>query len=235
MNRDELKQAIKKIILQEITNNQFGTPDHADDVEGAKAVENLIGKDGKTISSPGTGKVVGDKKKHNVAFSRQSDDNYDVVSITNGSDRKTAKGLTLDNAVKFAKDHADASETSYVEKARAKSINSGKEIKPETPGTKVEDTMEESDEDTQKDIADDNDKKAEEKVDKDLAPINSDIASQMGGALVDKIEKIIDRVLKGKDKVEPKTAYLKTNSKMESPDKLTVKDKGTPALKEKKK
>jgi hypothetical protein len=35
-------------------------------------------------------------------------------------------------------------------------------------------------------------------------------------------------------KADTKTAFLKTDSKMESPDKLTVKTKETPALKEKK-
>ena len=231
MNRDELKQAIKKIILQEITNNQFGTPDHKEDVEGAKAVEKLVGKDGKVVSSPGTGKVVGDTNKHNVAFSKQGGDKYDVISITNGSDRKIAKGLTLEDAVKFAKDHAAETETSYVDKAREKSLNSGKEIKPEKVDAKVDDGMEEVKEKTQKDISDDNDKKAEEKPDKDLAAISDDISSQLGGELVDKLQKIIDRVVTGKDKVEPKTAYLKADSKMESPDKLTTKLKDTPALK----
>jgi len=53
--------------------------------------------------------------------------------------------------------------------------------------------------------------------------------------LVDKIEKIIDRVLKSKVKADAKSPFLKADSDKESSDKLTVKDKGTPELKEKKK
>ena len=51
--------------------------------------------------------------------------------------------------------------------------------------------------------------------------------------LTDKIEKIIDRILK--NKADAKTAHLKTDKDMESSDKLTTKLKDTPALKEKKK
>lgn len=242
MNRDLLKKAIKKLVLQEITNNQFGTPDVRGDEKAAKAAEKAVDEDGKVVNAPGTGKVVGDSPKHTFALSKQSDDNYDVMSIANGSERKTAKGLKLEDAVKFAKDHAEECEKSYVEKARAKSVNGGKEIKKEEDkkevagGNKVSNTdqMEDAEEETQIDIADDATTKADEKSDKELTAVDDDNSFQMGGELVDKIEKIIDRVLKSKDKVEPKTAHLKADSKMESPDKLTVKTKETPALKEKK-
>ena len=243
MNRDLLKKAIKKLVLQEITNNQFGTPDVRGDEKAAKAAEKAVDEDGKVVNAPGTGKVVGDSPKHTFALCKQSDDNYDVMSIANGSERKTAKGLKLEDAVKFAKNHAEECEKSYVEKARAKSVNGGKEIKKEEDkkevagGNKVSDTdqMEDAEEETQIDIADDATTKADEKSDKELTAVDDDNSFQMGGELVDKIEKIIDRVLKAKDKVEPKTAHLKADSKMESPDKLTIKQKDTPALKEKKK
>jgi hypothetical protein len=229
MNRDLLKKAIKQLVLQEITNNQFGTPDHSEDVAGGKAAEKCIAKDGKVINSAGTGKVVGDSPKHRFAFSKQSDDKYNVVSITNESERKTAVGLSLEDAVKFVKDHEKESEKSYVEKARAKSINAGKEVKEDSKKEQP-DTMEETDEETQVDIADDNDWKAEEKVDKKLAPVGKNNSAQQGGKLVDKVERVEDRVDDG-GKVEQKTAYLKVDSKMKSPNKLVVKDKGTPALK----
>jgi hypothetical protein len=93
--------------------------------------------------------------------------------------------------------------------------------------------MEETKEKNQVEISDKTDAKAEEKVDKKLAPITKDDSAPKGGDIVDKIEKIIDRVLK--DKAEPKTAHLKADKEMESPDKLRVKDKGTPALKDSKK
>lgn len=233
MNRDLLKKAIKKLVLQEITNNQFGTPDHTEDVAGTKAAEKAVGSEGKVISSPGTGKVVGDSPKHRFALSKQSDDCYNVVSITNESERKTAVGLSLEDAMKFVKDHEAASKQSYVEKARAKSVNAGKGVKEDSKEEQP-DTMEETDEDTQVEISDKNDYKAEEKVDKKLTPVNKDNSAPQGGKLVDKVERVEDRVDDG-GKVEPKTAHLKVDSKMKSPSKLVVKDKGTPALKDSKK
>jgi hypothetical protein len=232
MNRELLKKAIKKLVLQEIANNQFGTPDHKEDTEATKAAEKIAGKDGKVINSPGTGKVVADKAKHSVAFSKQSDDCYNVVSITNGSDRKTAKNLKLEDAVEFAKKHAEESEKSYTEKAYDKSLK-GFGKKPAKVEEKEEaDKMDNVDSETQKDIADDTDVKAEEKADKENAPINKDVSAPMGGTIVDKIEKIIDRILK--NKADAKTAHLKTDKDMESSDKLSVKLKDTPALKDKK-
>ena len=233
MNRDILKKAIKKLIIKEITNNQFGTPDTKNDFEATKAAEKVAGKDGGVIKAPGTGKVVADNAKHSVAFSKQSDDSYNVVSITNGSDRKTAKNLKLEDAVEFAKKHAEESKKSYTEKAYDKSLK-GFGKKPAKVEEKEEaDKMDDVDAEKQVDIADDSTVKAEEKVDKETAPINKDGSAQLGGSIVDKIEKIVDRLLKSK--AEPKTAHLKTDTDMESSDKLTTKLKDTPALKEKKK
>ena len=224
--QESLKSLIKKIVLSEITNNTFGTPDHKKDDETEKAAKKVVDN---AEQKPGTGKVVGDSEKHHVEFVKNGD-KYDVTSITNGTDRRVAKALTLDDAVDFAKKHAEETEKSYVEKAREKSINSGKEKKEDTKkkDEKPSDKMEDAEEKKQVDVADDNDKKAEEKVDKDLTAIKDDNAAQLGGEIVDKIDKIIDRVLK------KNTVKLKADSEMESPDKLVVKDKGTPELKEKK-
>jgi hypothetical protein len=134
--------------------------------------------------------------------------------------------------MKFIKDHETSSKQSYIEKARAKSVNSGKGVK-EDDKKEQPDTMEETDEDTQVEISDKNDWKAEEKVDKKLAPIDKDNSAQQGGKLVNAIERVIDRILK--NKADAKTAHLKTDKDMESPTKLVVKDKGTPALKDNKK
>jgi hypothetical protein len=229
MNRDLLKKAIKKLVLQEITNNQFGTPDHTEDTAAVRAAEKAVDKDGRVVASPGTGKTVGDSAKHRFALSKQSDNKYNVVSITNESERKTAVGLSLEDAIKFVKDHEAASKQSYVEKARAKSVNGSDGIK-EDSDEEQPDTMEETDEDTQIEIADDNTTKREEKVDKKLAPVGKDDAAPKGGKLADKVERVEDRIDDG-GKAEAKTAHLKVDSKMKSPSKLVVKDKGTPALK----
>jgi hypothetical protein len=231
MNRDLLKKVIKKLVLQEITNNQFGTPDHKKDEVGTKALEKAMSKD--AVKNPaGTGKVVGCEENQHVELSKNSDDCYDVLSVTNGSERKLARGVGLESAMELVKKHAKDSEKTYVQKARDKSINSGKPVKEDK---KEEDTdkMEDADEETQQDRADDNDVKAEEKVDKKLSPVNDDVAPSMGGEVVDKIEKIVDRILN--KKADAKTAHLKADKEMESPDKLRVKVKDTPALKDSKK
>ena len=92
--------------------------------------------------------------------------------------------------------------------------------------------MEEVKEKTQLDISDKETQKADYKLSKETTPINKDISAPLGGNIVDKIEKIVDKVLK--DKADPKSAYLKHDKSTESPDKLTTKLKDTPALKEKK-
>lgn len=225
MNRTKFKSIIKKVIIQEILNNQFGTPNHREDEEGAKALEKAVGKEGKVTNPPGTGKVVSNSPKHSVELVKNADDLYDVVSVTNGAERKTAKSLKLEDAVEFIKKHAEGSEKSSVEKAYDKSE---KGFGKQTEDEEADDSMDDADEETQVKIADKEDVKAEKKVDKDLAPINKDNSLQLGGDLVDKIERIIDMALQ-------KKVNLKPDKEMKSPDKLTTKLKDTPTLKEKKK
>lgn len=244
MNRDLLKQAIKKLVLQEITlnTNTVGTTDSLPDQEAEKALKKMVPGDDSVEKRPGSSKVTA-SGKHQIALDKVAEDRYNVVSITNGSDRRVAHNLKLEEVKEFVKKHADETEKSYVDQARAKSINSGKEVKKEekkkevASGVKVSETdkMEDVEEEKQVDIADEVDVKADEKPDKELSAIDDDNSPQLGGELVDKIEKIIDRVLKDKNKAEPKTAHLKTDKKMESPDKLTVKVKETPAIKDSKK
>ena len=240
MNRDLLKKAIKKLVLQEITMNanKVGTTDSLPDDDAVKALKKMVPGDETVEKRPGSSKVTA-SGKHQIALSRVSEGKYDVVSVTNGSDRRTAKNLDLDGVKEFVKKHADETEVSYVDKAKNKSLaalgkGTEKEEKTLEKEENTSDEYEESDEDTQIEISDKEDKKAEEKVDDELAPIHDENSAQMGGELVDKIEKIIDRVLKDKSKAEPKSAHLKTDTSKESPDKLTTKLKDTPALKLKK-
>ena len=243
MNREVIKSLVKKIVLQEITKADYGVGSIStkDDVtaEFQKAVK---AAGGEMIDNPLNSVIAADDKqggkKFQIELYEVGADNYYVTAIFNGSERKTAKGLTVTDAISFVKKGLEDSKTTYVDKARAKSINAAK-VEPKKADKKKEDQpkdeMEETEEKTQSEISDKNDKKAEEKVDKKIAPISSESAPQMGGDLVDKIDKIIDRVLKAKNKAEPTTPFLKTDTSKESPDKLTVKDKGTPELKEKKK
>ena len=234
MNRELLKKAIKKLVLQEIANNQFGTPTQTDKRNKAaeKELTNALGKDSHVRKAIGTGKTIGISDNQTVELSKNAEDCYDVVSVTNESERKIARGVSLEAAMELVKKHAESSEKTYVQKAYDKSLK-GFGKKPAKVEEKEEaDKMDDVDSETQKDIADDTDVKAEEKADKENAPINKDVSAPMGGTIVDKIEKIIDRILK--NKADAKTAHLKTDKDMESSDKLSVKLKDTPALKDKK-
>lgn len=230
MNRERLKQAIKKLVIQEITNNQFGTPinnpDKEMNLDAEKKLKTAMGKDADMHCPTGTGKISGINEKQKVTLSKNADDCYDVVSIVNGSERKISRGVSLEDALETVKQHAKDGEKTYVQKAYDKSLKGfGKEVKEEKKEEKPKDSAEETEMETQKDISDDSTVKADEKVEKE-------VSAPMGGDIVDKIEKIIDRVLK--DKAEPKSAYLKHDKDVESPNKLTTKLKDTPALKEKK-
>jgi hypothetical protein len=236
MNRELLKKAIKKLVLQEITNNQFGTPIHTDkkDIDGEKALTSALGKDAHVAKARGTGKTIGVKGNQTVELGKNCDHCYDVVSVTNESERKIARGVSLEDAMELVKQHAESSEKTYVQKAYDKSLRGFGKKPAEAEEAEEADEMDDADEETQLDIADDTTKKADVKADKKTAPINKDVAHALGGNIVDKLEKIIDKVLKDKTKADAKSAYLKHDKDTESPDKLSVKLKDTPALKEKK-
>jgi hypothetical protein len=235
-NINELKSIIKKLVLQEITvnTNTLGTTDSSSDDTAVKALDKAV-KEGNASKPAGSSKVVAKNDTQQAELSKQSPDCYDVISVTNGSDRKIAKNLKLDDAIEFIKKHAKDSEKTYMQKAYDKSEKGfGKKVDEKTAkaiGNTEADTdkMEDTKEDSQVEIAGKEDKKADEKGEKSLKPIDKDNSPQMGGALVDKIEKIIDMALKGK--ADSKTAYLKADKDMESPDKLAVKLDGTNAIK----
>lgn len=234
MNRELLKKAIKKLVLQEITNNQLGTPVHTDkkDKKGEDALSKEMDKSADVKQIHGTGKTAGCDEKQHVELSKNCEDCYDVVSVTNESERKIARGVSLEDAMEMVKKHAKDSETTYVQKAYNKSL---KGFGKKSSEKKEADQMDDANGEKQIEIADDSTVKADQKIDKELSPIDDEVSAPMGGELVDKIEKIIDKVLKSKVKADAKSAYLKTDKDMESPDKLTVKVKETPELKEKKK
>jgi hypothetical protein len=229
MNRERLKSAIKKLVLQEITNNQFGIQIHTDkkDKSAEDTLTKAMGKEAAVMHVRGTGKTAGATEKQEVQLSKNAEDCYDVVSITNESERKIARGVSLEAAMELVKQHAKDSEKTYVQKAYDKSLKGFGKKPSEAEEVEEADKMDDVDEEKQVDIADKTAPKAEEKTD-------VEVQDGMGGNVVDKIEKIIDKVLKDKNKAEPKSAYLKHDKDTESPDKLTTKLKDTPALKEKK-
>jgi hypothetical protein len=234
MNRELLKKAIKKLVLQEITNNQFGKPIHTDkkDLTGEEALTKAMGKGATVMNIRGSGKTAGMTSSQEVQLSKNASDCYDVVSITNDSERKIARGVSLEAAMELVKQHAESSDKTYVQKAYDKSLKGFGKKPSEEEESDEADKMDDVDGEKQIDIADDTTEKADIKADKDTAPINKDVSLALGGNIVDKIEKIVDRMLK--DKADAKSAYLKHDKDTESPDKLSVKLKDTPALKEKK-
>jgi hypothetical protein len=229
--RQALKEVIRKLVLQEITRNEFGTPDVSTDDEGVKVIEKVLGKGADAKKVAGSSKTIGVTPSHTVELYKQSNGCYDVISVTNGEDRKIAKNLKLEDVGEFLKKHAADSEKTYQQKAYDKSKKGFGIEKKEDKKKDESDKMEDVKEKTQTDISDKTDVKAEEKGEKDLAPVDDDLSAQMGGELVDKIERIMDKVLKSKTKAETKTAYLKTDKDMESTDKLAVKLDGTNAIK----
>ena len=194
-----------------------------------EALTKVMGKDANVMKVRGTGKTAGVKANQEVQLGKNSDDCYDVVSITNESERKIARGISLEAAMELVKQHAESSDKTYVQKAYDKSLKGFGKKPSEKEEANEADKMDDADEETQVEIADDTTVKAEEKVDKENAPINKEVAPALGGSIVDKIEKIVDKVLK--DKADAKSAYLKHDKSTESPDKLTTKLKDTPALK----
>jgi hypothetical protein len=239
-SREKMKQAIRTIVLKEITMANFGTGKVSTNDGLAADVKKAVGKTGEVIQNPLNNKVVVDDKengkKYQVEITECGDDLYDVNVITHGSDRKTGRQLSAEKLAEFLKASVE-DKGSAVEKARAKSMNAlGRneekdekvEEKRDKKDEKDGDEMVDTKEPTQKEIGDKATKKADEKVDKEVAPIDDEVAPQLGGELVDKIEKIIDRVLSGKAN---KKSELKADSANESPDKRVVKLKDTPSLK----
>jgi len=252
-NRAQLKSVIKKIILSEITKADYGVGKASTCTELVKeldkAIKKVAGDVSSVVENPMGNKITFDDGRDGAKFQvelyRKNDngDRFDLTAFFQGSERFTVKDMTKESVLEFIKDNLKVDEDcpSYVQKALAK----GKApIDPEfkkydknTDKAKAvsageDDNKEkEADEKTQKDIADDDDKDAEE----DAPEIEDEVAPQLGGELVDKIEKIIDKVLKGKQiKSDAKTSFLKADKDKESPDKLTAKMKETPKLKEKK-
>jgi hypothetical protein len=167
-NRDLIKKAIKKLVLQEIANNQFGTPIQYDkkDIVGIDALNKSLGKDSTVMQIRGTGKTMGATKNQEVQLNKNCDACYDVVSVTNESERKIARGVSLEVAMELVKKHAGDSEKTYVQKAYDKSLKGFGKKPAKVDEKKENDTMDDADEELQIDIADDNTEKADVKADK---------------------------------------------------------------------
>lgn len=250
--REGIKTAIKKLVLSEMTKADYGVGKASTCSELVKeldkAVKKAAGEVASVVENPLGNKIVFDDGrdggKFQVELYRKTDngERFDLVAFFQGSERFTVKDMTKESVLEFIKDNLKVDENckSYTEKALSKgkapidpegkkAEKNSEKAKEETE--EISDESEEADGKTQKDIADKDDADA----DGDDVEIEDDVTPQLGGELVDKIEKIIDKVLKGKQvKADAKSPFLKADKDMESPDKLVVKAKETPKLKEKK-
>ena len=206
---DSLRESIRSLVLKEITMANYGIGKVSTNDELADDVKKFVGKAGKVIQNPLNNKVVVDDeqdgKKYQVDISESGEGLYNVNVITHGGERKTGRQLSPEKLAEFLKDSV-IEQPSSVEKARTKSMNATgrnekKDEKVEEKRDKKEegeDEMVDTKEPTQKEIGDKHTKGADEKPDKELAPVDDENAAQLGGELADKIEKIIDRVLSKK-------------------------------------
>ena len=243
-NREALKAVIKKLVINEITRNDFGSRKQTLNVELAnewdKAVKSAAGKDaGCTPNDYNSCYLIEDGKGglDFVVEVTSTDDHanqFDVRAVFHRSDRFYGKAMDKKDVTEFIKKQLTGEKDTYVNLAYKKSMQAlGRDVDKSTKDyvkEKKEDAKDfdrraEVEVETQKERADDNDKKAEEKADKTLAPTADDTKFlQMGGELVAKIEKIIDMALQ-------KKVTLKADKDNESPDKLAVKLDGTSPIK----
>ena len=241
-NRSRFKSAIKWLVIQEMTQADYGVGKASTNSEVVakldKALKSAAGKSTAVTENPLNGKISFDDGANGAKFQVElvvQGETFDVTALLHNSDRFIAKGFTIDVVLKFIKDELDSDESkSYVNKSFEKgkaSIAKTAKVEPkknETKDEKAADEMEDAKETTQKEAADKATADVEEESDEE-------ISLAQGGELVDKIEKIIDRILKGKQvKADAKTSFLKADKSNESCVKLTVKAKETPELKQKK-
>jgi hypothetical protein len=219
-----LKKAIRKLVIQEITNNQFGTSDHREDKVSVDALKKATGDDN-AQKVPGSGKIVSQSPGHTIKLVKSADDLYDVESVTNESDRKIAKSVTLEDAVEFIKSCVK-DDKSYVQSARDKSISGGAKINEANDVMKKVKSVH-----SQQEIADSVKNKSEKKVKKELSPLEGVEEDSVGGTLVDKINRAIEKVLSNKVKADSKTAYLKADKDKKTDPDVSVKLKSTPKIK----
>jgi hypothetical protein len=237
--REKIKESIRKIVIKELTQANFGVGKVSTEKDLAKKVGQDLGGGLEAIENPLNGKVSVDDGEGGDRFQAEITESgpgmYDVTVIKDGGDRSSARQVTAEKLSDFLK-NASKEGKSYVDSAREKSINGGSKLEgteniteAKKKSAKREEEKEVKKPVKQIDTADKATSKAEVKRKK--SPNESE--STLGGEMVDKIEKIIDRVLKNKSKADAKTPHLKVDTKNNSPKKLVTKVGKTPAIKKK--
>lgn len=243
--REQLKNILRPIILNEIAFSDFGTPKKHSNEELLLKVSTVTEDSAIVEEVPQNGKIlVGDKAGGN-RFSIEITEGagnklFNFVAITNGADRVSKINVSFDELTDLLKKYTKTKESdSYVAKAEDKTAKESdsyvakvedKTVKPkEVVKKEVTDDTDDIDEElivnrivSQKEIGDSTTTKAEEAVCvKKNAPVKA-----MGGEFVDDIDRVVDRLFNDKS-----FKSAKADKKNESSDKLVVPIKSTPTFK----
>lgn len=240
--REQLKNILRPIILNEIAFSDFGTPKKHENSELVDKIDGVTNGSAKVEEVPQNGKIlVGDKaggKRFSIEITEGAGNElFNFVAITNGSDRVSKINVPFDELKDLLKTYTKTKESdSYVAKAEDKTAKESdsyvakvedKTVKPKEVVKK--EVTDDIDEElivnrivSQKEIGDSTTTKAEDAVCvKKNAPVKA-----MGGEFVDDIDRVVDRLFNNKS-----FKSAKADKKNESPDKLVVPIKSTPALK----
>ena len=240
--REQLKNILRPIILNEIAFSDFGTPKKHSNEELIMKVFAVTEDSAIVEEVPQNGKIlVGDKAGGN-RFSIEITEGagnklFNFVAITNGADRVSKINVSFDELTDLLKKYTKTKESdSYVAKAEDKTAKPSdsyvakaedKTVKPKEVVKK--EVTDDIDEElivnrivSQKEIGDSTTTKAEEAVCvKKNAPVKA-----IGGEFVDDIDRVVDRLFNDKS-----FKSAKADKKNESSDKLVVPIKSTPTFK----
>lgn len=225
--REQLKNILRPIILNEIAFSDFGTPKKHENSELVDKIDGVTNGSAKVEEVPQNGKIlVGDKaggKRFSIEITEGAGNElFNFVAITNGSDRVSKTNVPFDELKELLKTYTKTKESdSYVAKAEDKTAKPKEATKKEVTDD-IDEEMEVKKVDSQKDIGDSTTTKAEESV---CVKKNTPVKA-MGGEFVDDIDRVVDRLFNNKS-----FKSAKADKKNESPDKLVVPIKSTPALK----
>ena len=239
--REQLKNILRPIILNEIAFSDFGTPKKHENSELVDKIDGVTNGSAKVEEVPQNGKIlVGDKaggKRFSIEITEGAGNElFNFVAITNGSDRVSKINVPFDELKELLKTYTKTKESdSYVAKAEDKTAKPSdsyvakaedKTVKPKEVSKK--EVTDDIDEElivnrivSQKEIGDSTTKAEDAVCVKKNAPVKA-----MGGEFVDDIDRVVDRLFNDKS-----FKSAKADKKNESSDKLVVPIKSTPTFK----
>lgn len=198
-----LKNIIKKLVLQEITQGKYPIRSMDSYIESfGKALTSSVGKDAKAIANPYNSKISLVDGKDGDIFDVElyliSSNNFNLVCMKHGSDRKVKQNMTEEDVVEFIKKDLKDITDSYVQIAYKKSMAPyGKAAVKEEPTKKeIEKEKKEEEEVAKKDEMEetgDVQKQVDIKATEAPERKKEELIASTPGSVVDKIEKMIDK------------------------------------------